>query len=169
MMSTENYPGVIHEATPERTERVLESWGVAKIVKWKHQCSGMDPFGKMQPESHWGREGYRDGPPRGDAFVKYDDHIAAMLNPMNTVLCRDMPSLYKLLQFIIDNIADLEQSPDFAGFQMQRAVNDQGELQFIRLVPCDKIGDVTVARIADVAVNKVIKKAVRDTLVLAKP
>lgn len=102
-------------------------------------------------------------------YVKFADHRMAMLNPLNTSLCKDMPALYHLLQFILDNIADLEQSPDFAGFKMQRATNDEGELLYIRLLPCDKIGDVTVTRIADVPENKVIKAAVRDTLVLVKP
>jgi len=102
-------------------------------------------------------------------WVKYDDHIAAMINPLNTSLCRDMPAFYKLLQFMLDNIADLEQSPDFAGFKLQRATNDEGELQFIRLVPCDKIGDITSPRYVDEQPNKVIKAAVASTLKLVQP
>ena len=102
-------------------------------------------------------------------FVYYEDHLMAMLNPLNTALCKDMPAVYRMLQFLLDNIADLEQEPSFAGFQIQRATNDQGELQFIRLIPCDKIGDITVARTNDVKENQVIKAAVRDTLVLVKP
>lgn len=102
-------------------------------------------------------------------WVKYDDHIAAMVNPLNTSLCKDMPAFYKLLQFLLDNIGDLEQSPDFAGFKLQRATNDEGELQFIRLVPCDKIGDITSPRYVDEQPNKVIKAAVASTLKLVQP
>lgn len=107
---------------------------------------------------------------QGGQWVKYDDHVRAMLNPQGLPLARDMASLYRLFQFMLDNIADLESEPDFAGFQMQRLTNEEtGELLCIRLIPCDNIAGITAPRIAEVKENPVIKQAVRDSLHLVRP
>lgn len=127
-----------------------------------NQASGIGSITRYEIGGDGDMVAYTDGD-----YVRYDDHIRAILNPMNQTLCKDMPALYRMFQFLLDNIADLEQSPDFAGFKMQRATSDEGELQFIRLIPCDNIAGVTAPRYADPE-NKVIKKAVASTIQIAR-
>lgn len=107
--------------------------------------------------------------PTGE-WVKYEDHVTAMLNPMGHQLTRDDKATFKLMQHLIDNIANEEQSPDFAGFQFIRATNDEGELNFIGLVPCDNIAGITAPRFSFEAIKApAIKAATAAQLKLAKP
>ena len=106
-----------------------------------------------------------DGP-----FVYYVDHVSAMLNPMGHQLTRDDKATNKLLQHIINNIANEEQSNDFAGFQFHRATNDEGELLFMALVPCDNIAGITAPRFSfEAAKTPAIKAATAAQLKLVKP
>jgi hypothetical protein len=103
-------------------------------------------------------------------YVKYEDHVTAMLNPMGHQLTRDDKATFKLIQHIIDNIANEEQSPEFAGFQFIRATNDEGELNFIGLVPCDNIAGITAPRFSFEAIKApAIKAATAAQLKLVKP
>lgn len=98
-------------------------------------------------------------------WVKYDDHIRAMLNPQGIPLCKGMAEFYQLSQFLLDNIADLEQDDYFAGFQMHRIVNDEGVLLQITLTPCDNLDGVTAPRMVNSEAPKVKTKAPRLNLV----
>lgn len=103
-------------------------------------------------------------------WVKYEDHVTAMLNPMGHQFTRDDKATFKLIQHLIDNIANEEQSPDFAGFQFIRATNDEGELNFIGLVPCDNIAGITAPRFSFEAIKApAIKAATATQLKLVKP
>lgn len=103
-------------------------------------------------------------------WVKYEDHVKAMLNPMGLQLTKDDKASFSLLQHIIDNIANEEQSPDFAGFQLSRATSEEGELKFIGLVPCDNIAGIAAPRFSFEAVKSpAIKAATASQLKLVKP
>jgi len=108
--------------------------------------------------------------PENPEVVKYEDHVTAMLNPMGHQLTRDDKATFKLIQHLIDNIANEEQSPEFAGFQFIRATNDEGELNFIGLVPCDNIAGITAPRFSFEAIKApAIKAATASQLKLVKP
>jgi hypothetical protein len=135
----------------------------------EHQAAEQEQSSKIQRYKanlpYPGIEAASDG-----EFVRYEDHVAAMLNPMGHQLTRDDKATNKLLQHIINNIANEEQSTDFAGFQFHRATNDEGELLFMALVPCDNIAGITAPRFSfEAAKAPAIKAATAAQLKLVKP
>lgn len=88
-------------------------------------------------------------------YVRYDDHLRAVLNPMGHRLTKDDAALFSTLQFIIDNIAGLEQDESFAGFQFHRILNDEGALLQITLTPCDNLDGITAPRMVNEAAPRV--------------
>lgn len=81
-------------------------------------------------------------------FVRYADHVVCMLNPSGTRLTNDDRATNALMQGVIDCVAECEQELTFAGFMVQEQRRDDGQLLSVRLVACDRIGDVTVPRVA---------------------
>lgn len=59
---------------------------------------------------------------------------------------RDDAATGKLLQSILDIVAECDQAPEFAGFQIQEARTAAGLLMSVRLVPCDIIGGIVSPR-----------------------
>lgn len=86
------------------------------------------------------------GQPQDDGeFVRHADYVVAMLNPDGTRLTNDDRATNALMQGVIDCVAECEQDPLFAGFQVQEQRRD-GQLLSVRMVACDRIGDVAVPR-----------------------
>lgn len=96
------------------------------------------------PDGHGGAEMVTVN--TGD-WVKYDDHLRAQLNPSGTPLTKDDDAAYRLLQNILDAVAECEGDDTFAGFQIQEQRNSEGKLLSVRLVPCDRIGGVVAPRV----------------------
>jgi hypothetical protein len=59
---------------------------------------------------------------------------------------RDDAATGKLLQSILDIVAECDLAPEFAGFQIQEARNGAGLLLSVRLVPCDNVGGIVSPR-----------------------
>lgn len=59
---------------------------------------------------------------------------------------RDDAATGKLLQSILDIVAECDQAPEFAGFQIQEARTEGGQLLYVRLVPCDNVGGIVSPR-----------------------
>lgn len=78
-------------------------------------------------------------------YVRYADHVVCMLNPSGTRLTNDDRATNALMQGVIDSVAECEQDELFAGFQVQEQRRN-GQLLSVRLVACDRIGDVAVPR-----------------------
>ncbi len=64
----------------------------------------------------------------------------------DTPLSRDDAATKALLQNILDIVAEVEDDPAFAGFQIQEARNAAGQLISIRLMPCDNHAGVVAPR-----------------------
>lgn len=141
-------------------ETVTEHPAAEQSSKIQRYSIQVDPF-----QTGWSGVEADDG-----IWVKYEDHVTAMLNPMGHQLTQDDKATFKLIQHLLDNIANEEQSPDFAGFQFIRATNDEGELSFIGLVPCDNIAGITAPRFSFEAIKApAIKAATASQLKLVKP
>lgn len=59
---------------------------------------------------------------------------------------RDDAATGKLLQSILDIVAECDLAPEFAGFQIQEARTESGLLLYVRLVPCDSVGGIVSPR-----------------------
>lgn len=59
---------------------------------------------------------------------------------------RDPEATRALLQHILDIVAEVEEDPNFAGFQLQEARNDLGKLLAVRLMACENVAGVVSAR-----------------------
>lgn len=62
-------------------------------------------------------------------------------------ITRDDETTGKLLQSILDIVAECDQVESFAGFQIQEARNAAGLLLSVRLVPCDQVGGIVSPRV----------------------
>lgn len=83
----------------------------------------------------------------GVRYVTYDDHLRAVLNPLHHRLTKDDAATFNAFQFILDNTADLEQDEHFAGYRLERVTDKEEKLLYLRFVPCDNLGGVTVPRV----------------------
>ena len=61
-------------------------------------------------------------------------------------ITRDDAATGKLLQSVLDIVAECDLAPEFAGFQIQEARTESGLLLYVRLVPCDSVGGIVSPR-----------------------
>ena len=84
----------------------------------------------------------------GDRYVKYEDYLAAKLNPNGYALTKDDPAVYRMMQAILDITGDCEQTPTFSGWQIQAVQNSEtGEYLKLELIATDNIHGIIAPRL----------------------